>query len=487
MSQSPPSAPPTPDPYATAGAQGAADVRTAVAQAQLNNIDQTTPFGSVNYREIGSKTMELPDGKNIRVPIYESITKLSDDQNRLLNLTENAGITFGEIANRQANRIGDVLSTPIKNNDLPKLPGEIPKAPNFREFNQAVPQFQGIGSAPSFTSSYDAGGNIQRSIGDSDFEASRGRVEDALFSRLNPQIERDREAQYTRLANQGVTQGSEAYNNAIDELNRQINDQRMQVILAGGQEQSRLFGMDQAAGQFANQAQSQANTQNLQAADFGNNARANEFNLGMTRTQFNNDIEGRNYEAARSAKDYNDAIARQNYDLDLNRIQQQDALRKSGLQEDIALRNQPISEMLALLGGGQPTIPQFQPWNAPTLPSPPVAQSVYNSAALANDAYKTQSMQSAYGLNGMYGLGSTLLDGLFNFMKPSDRRLKRDIEHVGWLKNGLPVYKYRMIGESAAQLGLMADEVLDVHPEAVAKIGDYLAVDYARAVQPVGA
>lgn len=413
MSQSPPSMPAAPDPYKTAGAQGAADVRTAVAQAQLNNIDQTTPFGSVNYKQINSKKMVLPDGKTIDVPVYESITRLSPDQQQLLNLTERAGITFGEIANRQANRVGDVLSAPIKSGDLPRAPSDIPQAPNLQTFNQALPNFNTLDDVPTMQTGYDAGGPIQRSIGANDFSEDRQRVEEALFSRLNPQLDRDRSALETRLANQGIAVGSRAYGDSIDELNRSATDARLQTVLAGGQEQSRLFGLDQAQGQFANQAQQQANTQNATAADFYNNAQTNQFNLGMTADQFNNDVSARNYDAARGAKDYNDSITRQNYDLDLNRIQQQQALRQSGLQEEIAMRNQPISEMLALLGGGQPTVPQFQPWNAPNLPSPPVAASVYNSAALANDAYKTQLASYNSGLSGMYGLGGTMLKGLF--------------------------------------------------------------------------
>lgn len=483
MGKSMPSAPAAPDPYKTAGAQGAADVRTAIAQAQLNNIDQTTPFGSVNYKQTNTRKMMLPDGKSVDIPIYESTTKLSPDQQNLLNLTERAGITFGEIANRQANRIGDVLSTPIRQNDLPNAPTDIPNAPNFNQFNQALPDFNTIDDVPTLRNSYDAGGPIQRQIGANDFSQDRQRVEDAIFSRLNPQIDRDREALQTRLANQGITQGSEAYNSGIDELNRQVNDQRMQAILAGGQEQSRMFAMDESQGQFANQAQAQQNAQNATAADFSNNAATNQFNLGMTADMANNDIAARTYDAQRAAKDYNDSITRQNYDLDLNRIQQQQALRQSGLQEDIALRNQPISEMLALLGGAQPTVPQFQPWNAPNLPSPPVAQSVYNSAAIDANNYKTQAAQYASGLNGMYGLGSTLLGGLFGM---SDRRLKPGAVRVGTLDNGLPVYLYRLMGTGTPQLGVMAQDVEQIHPDAVAEIGGYLAVDYAKAIQPAG-
>lgn len=83
---------------------------------------------------------------------------------------------------------------------------------------------------------------------------SRNSVENALSSRLEPQFARDEEAMRSRLANQGIMQGSEAYNNDYDAFNRSKNDARMQTILAGGQEQtrqgqelSRQFGLQQQA------------------------------------------------------------------------------------------------------------------------------------------------------------------------------------------------------------------------------------------------
>lgn len=65
----------------------------------------------------------------------------------------------------------------------------------------------------------------------------------------------------------------------------------------------------------------------------------------------------------------------------------------------------------------------------------------------------------------------------------SDRRLKEDVVRIGKLDNGLPLYSYRMVGKHERQIGLMADEVAQVHPEAVKQHGDYLTVDYEQAVK----
>jgi len=63
--------------------------------------------------------------------------------------------------------------------------------------------------------------------------------------------------------------------------------------------------------------------------------------------------------------------------------------------------------------------------------------------------------------------------------KPSDIRLKTDIERVGVAANGLPLYTFRYIGGDAVYRGVMAQDVLNVLPEAVWIMPNgYLAVRY---------
>lgn len=67
--------------------------------------------------------------------------------------------------------------------------------------------------------------------------------------------------------------------------------------------------------------------------------------------------------------------------------------------------------------------------------------------------------------------------------KMSDRRLKRDIENIGTLPNGLSIYSFRYLWDDEPEIGLMADEVEVVHPEAVmtGPFG-FKTVNYAQAV-----
>lgn len=66
----------------------------------------------------------------------------------------------------------------------------------------------------------------------------------------------------------------------------------------------------------------------------------------------------------------------------------------------------------------------------------------------------------------------------------SDERLKENIKAVGKLDNGLTVYSFNFKGSPTTQIGLIAQEVQDTHPEAVAVGADgFLKVNYALAVK----
>jgi hypothetical protein len=93
-----------------------------------------------------------------------------------------------------------------------------------------------------------------------------------------------------------------------------------------------------------------------------------------------------------------------------------------------------------------------------------------------------QFMGITQGLGSLFGAGSgggSTAGNMIKFL--SDRRAKEDIDQVGTLFDGTPVYRYRYKGHAGFQIGLMAQEVLERTPEAVGQIGEYLAVDYKLA------
>lgn len=80
------------------------------------------------------------------------------------------------------------------------------------------------------------------------------------------------------------------------------------------------------------------------------------------------------------------------------------------------------------------------------------------------------------------GAGYQSTDYSLGGARLSDERLKTDIEHVGETKGGLPIYTYRLRGQRAKQMGVMAQDVEDVIPRAVSKHPQhgFRMVDYGR-------
>ncbi len=89
-------------------------------------------------------------------------------------------------------------------------------------------------------------------------------------------------------------------------------------------------------------------------------------------------------------------------------------------------------------------------------------------------------------ISSLLGGGGKAAEGAVSLFKAlSDARAKDDIRPVGMLNNGLPVYAYRYKGQPGTQIGLLAQEVAQVRPEAVGPFGNtgLLGVDYDRAVR----
>ena len=101
-----------------------------------------------------------------------------------------------------------------------------------------------------------------------------------------------------------------------------------------------------------------------------------------------------------------------------------------------------------------------------------------NFLALSTGAGSQFGVQSSTsrqspGLMSMLGLGLQSAPFIF-----SDRRLKENIKRVGQTDGGLPIYTYNYIGNPMVCMGVMADEVEAVKPEAVGEIDGYKAVNY---------
>lgn len=264
-----PKAPAAPDPVATANAQGAANKETAYWNAIMGNVNQTTPYGSISYTDSSNGVYD-PN----KAPTFSSTVTLSPAQQKLLESQQANDQGLQDLGTAQMGRISNAVSTPYS--------------------------YSGLPSAPTST----------------DVNALAQQGQDAILSRLNPQFSQDEEALRTRLINQGIGQGSQAYNTEMNNFNQAKNDARQQAILGGqqygsGEEAQQLALRNQAiqeynaqrnaplneysaltsGQQIQNPSFSGSNPGNAQAGDI-QGATQNAYNNAMS--QYNAQVGGRN-------------------------------------------------------------------------------------------------------------------------------------------------------------------------------------------------
>jgi hypothetical protein len=154
------------------------------------------------------------------------------------------------------------------------------------------------------------------------------------------------------------------------------------------------------------------------------------------------------------------------------------------IQQQAALRGMPLNEVAALLTGQQVQVPQLA--NTPqTQVAPTDAMGAYNQQYQGQmAAWNAQNQSNNAAMGGMFGLAGTLGGaGIRAGMFGSDARIKDDIRRVGTAANGLPLYLFRYKGDDQTRLGLMAQDVVRVNPDAVGTMPNgFMAVDYEKAL-----
>jgi hypothetical protein len=509
--------PKTYSPQEMATAQGAATREGAQTSAIVNNTNQVTPWGNVTYSNAGFETIKDANGNDVQIPRYTQTTTLSDAQQGMLNKQNQLGTAGLDLANQQISRLGNTLNTPFNTASLPSV--SAPRLDTTKVAMSATQPDVQTGGAPTSVqqqrvNTQGAGvqtysgeldqGRAQTGVGPSDFSQDRLNVENAILSRVEPQFQRDEARMRTQLANQGLTPGSEASNADIDSLNRARNDARMGAVLAGGQEQSRMFGQQLQQGQFYNQATGQNNAANqaVQGFNLARNQQNNQTRLAgaadqraaigqnnqanLASGQFTQQGTGFNNAAALAQANYRNAAVGQNNAANLASQQAYNQAlgdqyglsmtgRQNAFQEQLAVRNQPINEISALMSGGQVTVPSFQQ---------PYQQSVEATNIAGMMQQDNQQKQQNYynQMSGLFGLGSSIAGGLFSL---SDKRAKKNITRVGETDEGLPIYKYQykkaVGGNGMFTLGVMAQELEKSRPDAVMTGPDGLKrVDYGK-------
>ncbi len=359
-----PSPPPTPNPYAVANAQQLANIETAIANTYLMNIDEDRPDGTVRYEQIGTEEIDTfqydADGNLTgttprEIPRFKKTVALTTEGQVQFDQQQQIAIAMNEAALSQAQLLGERWAEPFSLDDLPAH-GTAP-------------------TMPTIESAFASAGTVIDEIGATDLSAHYATVRDAIDSRIQYQLELDRDARITRLANMGIMPGSEAYTREMFSFDKQSTDARIQAYLAAANEQTRMVRLEETIANFANQAQDQKFRQAMVTVEFANNAVTKKFQIQRELGMF---IE---------------------------------TLRERALQEFLAERNQVINEISTLMNGGQIQVPQFQPFRAGNISDTPVGEYVYRSAAMDMEKWKQRTEYQQQLMAGMMKLGGSLLMG----------------------------------------------------------------------------
>lgn len=456
------SPPKPPDPGKTAMAQSGANVSTAIANGVMGNINQVTPQGNLTFSQDG--TYDFVDYSNPKKPVTRTLPLMtatqtySPQQQKIFDAQQGASLNLAELGRDQSARIGSLLGRPMDFSGAPKVQREdmrtIGQGPNLRQNIAAGDIANGfkpggqvdryIGKAGDIADSFGRGGEITRSYG-TDFSADRKKVEDALLARMNPGLEQERSRLETQLTNQGLTRGTAAWDNATRDYSTQANDARMSAVLAGGQEQSRMVGMEADRAAFQNQAQAQGFGQNAALAQFGNQAQQQRFGQNAARAQFGNDALAQQFGMNQAQAAFGNAAQSQRFGQSAaqaafaNQAMQQErqnALQTVGfnnqarqqnmgnderaraqwMQEQYAQRNQPLNEIASLLSGAQVQQPNFVNAQGAQMPTVDYAGLVNNNYAQQMQGYQVQQANNPMNgiMGGLFGLGSSaILGGAF--------------------------------------------------------------------------
>jgi len=100
------------------------------------------------------------------------------------------------------------------------------------------------------------------------------------------------------------------------------------------------------------------------------------------------------------------------------------------------------------------------------------------AGALATSAGQYNKSNSQDG--GKSGLGNALSLGA-NMIALSDPKLKTNVVRIGETPEGIPTYEYEYLWSKDKHIGVMADEVAEIKPEALGPtVAGYMSVDYSK-------
>ena len=249
------------------------------------------------------------------------------------------------------------------------------------------------------------------------------------------------------------------------QLRNQAIDQNMRNALMAQNSQNdainQNFGRDVTSQQLTNQSIGQNFGQGVTSQQMQNDAINANFGNAMSAQGMNNAAMQQNYgQAGNIAGLYNSAAAQQ-YNQNMQGAQFGNMASDQALARALQLRSQPLNEITALMGASQIQNPQFQGYTGANVNAAPTYQAVGDAANYGMNIYG----QRMAARNANVNAAGQAVGTVGTAIAMSDMRLKSNIERVGTHANGVGVYEYDIDGHR--ERGVMAQEVLNVKPEAV--------------------
>lgn len=231
-----PKAPKTPDPVKVAQAQADANIKTAQTQTELNRFNQTSPFGSQSWSRDPNNPNSYTLSTQFDPRITNSINRGLDFASGNMDFANEVGQFGRNYAAGVGNRLNQPLDSAPDRGYAQLLAETIDKRLYDNDSNVRSAMGTARGGDALLKNTISRFGNVQNQ--DFNFnnapnmpesnEATRQAVADAIYgratSRLDPRFTQAGSDLESRLAAQGITQGSEAYNRELDNLMRAKND-----------------------------------------------------------------------------------------------------------------------------------------------------------------------------------------------------------------------------------------------------------------------
>jgi len=232
--------PDTPDYEQLAKQQAKQQLALSRSTTKANRINQYTPWGSIEYTQgDGSQQVFDQAGYDRAMQAYQSQAAgaTSSQPHNLFNNARSSLYNPSATNNAYASSRGGALAPPDRAqfytggaNDPDKWSSTVTLNPELQKIldNEFSTKQQGYSELQSYLSNIKDDSLIPRA------PINAGQTaQEAIMARLNPTFNTDEESLRTRLMNQGVRAGSEAWDNEFRNFERRKNDAFSQAALQG--------------------------------------------------------------------------------------------------------------------------------------------------------------------------------------------------------------------------------------------------------------